>query len=87
MNAPPQRTLRTERSEGAGAEPAAKEMDSQLTLTTTEHCIDCDMILARKSINPDATEILVCPQCGEEFVFLPSSSEGELCNTHGQTVR
>jgi hypothetical protein len=28
---------------------------SQLTLTT-EHCIDCDMILAKKSINPDATE-------------------------------
>ena len=87
MNAPPQLTLRTERSEGAVAELAAKEMGSQLTLTTTEHCIDCDMILARKSINPDATEILVCPQCGEEFVFLPLSSEGELCNTHGQTVR
>jgi hypothetical protein len=35
-------------------------------------------VLARKSINPDATEILVCRQCGEEFVFLPSSSEGSL---------
>jgi hypothetical protein len=82
MSAPLQRKLRVLRD----PLPAAKEMDSQLTLTT-EHCIDCDMILARKSINPDATERLMCPQCGEEFVFLPSSSEGELGNPQGQTVR
>jgi hypothetical protein len=32
-------------------------------------------------------QALVCPHCGEEFVLLPSSSEGELGNPHGQTGR